>query len=168
MELLIVRHAPAGSREEFAETGQSDDVRPLTKTGVRDMQDVARGLRGILPTIDSVVTSPLVRARQTADIVAEAYDVQVVESDALRPEAEFGSFVNWVRRKSTDDVIAAVGHEPHLSGLVAYLIGDSGDAAIDLKKGGAAFLEFDGPPARGKGRLRWLITPKIATNKERD
>jgi phosphohistidine phosphatase len=162
MELLIVRHAHAGSREEFAETGQPDDLRPLTKTGVRDMKDVARGLRQILSTIDSVTTSPLVRARQTAEIVADAYDVQIVESDTLRPDAEAESFVNWARREQKDGVVAIVGHEPHLSGLVAYLIGDAGDARIDLKKGGVCLLEFDGYPERGRGTLRWLLTPSIA------
>src|SRR5690348_9283235 len=131
MELLIVRHGLAGSREEFAETGQPDELRPLTKAGIREMKAVARGLRRILPSIDSLVTSPLVRARQTAEVLAATYDVQVVESDALKPDAEFPSFVKWARHKARTGVIAAVGHEPHLSGLAAYLIGD-GDACIDL------------------------------------
>jgi phosphohistidine phosphatase len=162
MELLIVRHADAGSREEFTETGQPDELRPLTKAGVHDMKEVARGLRRIVPTIDAVVSSPLVRARQTADIVADEYRVQIVESDALRPDEEFAGFVKWARRESKGEVIAAVGHEPHLSGLVAYLIGDSGDARIDLKKSGACLLKFDGQLERGTGTLRWLLTPSIA------
>jgi len=168
MQLLIVRHAHAGSREKFAETGQPDELRPLTKAGVRDMKEVARGLRRIVPAIDSVVTSPLVRARQTADIVADEFEVEIIESDALRPDEEFADFVNWVRRETKGEIVAAVGHEPHLSGLIAYLIGDSGDARIDLKKSGAALVSFDGRPEKGKGVLRWLITPRGATNKERD
>ena len=95
MKLLIVRHAAAGSREEFAKTGQPDELRPLTKNGVQDMKEVARGLRRIVPAIDSVVTSPLVRARQTADIVAGEYGVESVESDTLQADEEFGSFVKW-------------------------------------------------------------------------
>ena len=162
MELLIIRHAHAGSHEEFAKTGQPDELRPLTKTGIHDMKEIARGLRRIVPTIDSVVTSPLVRARQTADLVADEYRVEIVESDTLRPDEEFASFVSWARRETTGDVIAAVGHEPHLSGLIAYLIGESGDAKIDLKKSGAALIEFDGRMESGRGMLRWLITPGIA------
>lgn len=162
MDLLIVRHAQAGSREEFAETGQPDDLRPLTKAGAREMKAVARGLRRIIPNIDNLVTSPLVRARQTAEIIAAAYDVPVVESDALRPEATFPSFENWARRQAKDGVVAAVGHEPHLSGLLAYLIGESGDARIDLKKAGVGLLRFDGRFERGRGTLRWLLTPNIA------
>ena len=162
MELLIVRHAHAGSREEFAATGQPDELRPLSKTGVHDIKDVARGLRRIVPTVDSVVSSPLVRARQTADIVADEYRTTVVESDALRPDAELGRFVEWARRETKGNVVAVVGHEPHLSGLIAYLIGDSGDARIDLKKSGACLLKFGGQLERGAGTLRWLLTPSIA------
>jgi len=162
MDLLIVRHGLAGSREEFAKTGQSDDLRPLTKQGVEDMKTVARGLREIVPRVDVLVTSPLARARETADIVAQTYDLQVGESDALRPDAEFEEFVNWARRQPEDSVVAAFGHEPHLSGLVAFLIGESGDARIDLKKGGSCLLKFDDLPKRGRGTLRWLLTPSIA------
>ena len=162
MELLIIRHAHAGSREEFAKSGQPDELRPLSKNGVHDMKEIARGLRRLVPTIDSVVTSPLVRARQTGDIVADEYRVEIVESDALRPEEKFESFVSWARRESTADVLAAVGHEPQLSGLIAYLIGESGEARIDLKKSGAALIEFDGRVEKARGTLRWLLTPKIA------
>jgi phosphohistidine phosphatase len=162
MDLLIVRHAHAGSREEFAKTSQPDELRPLTTKGVHDMKEVARGLRRIVPTIDLVVSSPLVRARQTADIVADEYGVEIVESATLRPDEEFESFVSWARSETTGDVIAAVGHEPHLSGLVAYLIGESGDARIDLKKSGAGLLRFEGQLKRADGTLRWLLTPSIA------
>ena len=162
MDLLIVRHGLAGSREEFAKTGQADDFRPLTTKGVQEMKAVARGLCRILPRLDSVVTSPLVRARQTADLIAAAYDLDVLESDVLRPDAEFKSFVNLARRQPKDGILAAVGHEPHLSGLVAFLIGDSGDACIDLKKGGACLVKFDGLPKSGRGTLRWLLTPSLA------
>jgi len=162
MELLIIRHAHAGSREEFAKTGQPDELRPLSKEGVHDMKEIARGLRRLVPTVDSVVTSPLVRARQTADIVADEYRVEIVESDALQPDEKFERFVSWARREKTGDLSAVVGHEPHLSGLIAYLIGESGDARVDLKKSGAALIEFEGRIERGKGTLRWLVTPKIA------
>jgi phosphohistidine phosphatase len=161
MKLLIVRHGLAGSREDFAKTGQPDDLRPLTKEGEREMKAIARGLQRIVPRIDSLVTSPLVRARQTADVLAAAYEIDPVEADDLRPEAEFPGFVDWARRQAEDDVVAAVGHEPHLSGLVAFLIGERGDACIDLKKGGACLLDFDAHPQRGRGTLRWLVTPKI-------
>ena len=162
MDLLLVRHGPAGSREEFAKTGQPDDLRPLTKPGMREMKAVARGLRRIIPSVDSIVSSPLVRARQTAEIIAAAYDTRIVESDVLRPDTEFQSFESWMRRQPSEGVVVAVGHEPHLSGLVAYLIGDHGDARIDLKKSGACLLRFDGRPKRGAGTLRWLLTPDIA------
>lgn len=157
MKLLIVRHAAAGSREEFSGTGQSDDERPLTKKGIDDMTDVARGLRRLVDRIDTLATSPLVRARQTADIVAKSFDGSAIQIDALRPETAYAKFEAWARQ-AKGDVIGAVGHEPHLSGLIAWLIGD-GKARIDLKKGGACLLEFDERPRRGAGALKWLLTP---------
>jgi len=161
MKLLIVRHGQAGDREEFAATGQPDDVRPLTKDGVREMNNVARALRRLLPQIDTLATSPLLRARQTAEAIAREYDLPIVETNALKAESPVGEFEAWARRNATGDVTAIVGHEPHLSGLVAWLIAPSGDAQVELKKAGACLLEFDALPERGAGTLRWLFTPRL-------
>ena len=161
MKLLIVRHGQAGDRDEFAATGQPDDLRPLTKEGVREMKGVAAALRRIVPAIDTLATSPLLRARQTADVLASKYEVPIIETDALRAEARYEELEGWASRAAKGDVTAIVGHEPHLSGLLAWLIGTSGDARLMLKKGGAGLLEFDALPTRGAGTLRWLLTPAV-------
>ena len=161
MKLLIVRHGQAGDRDQFAVTGQPDELRPLTKEGVREMKTVARALHRIVPTIDTLATSPLVRARQTADILAKEYDVPLVETDALEPAAAYDEFERWAAGAAKSDVVAIAGHEPHLSGLTAWLIGVSGDARLALRKGGACLLEFDDLPARGGGTLRWLLAPGV-------
>ena len=161
MKLLIVRHGQAGDREEFAATGQPDELRPLTKDGVREMKDIARALHRIVPAIDVLATSPLVRARQTAQVIASEYDLQVVETDALQVESPFQEFESWARRNAKGGVTAVVGHEPHLSGLAAWLIGTSGDARLELKKAGACLLDFDASPTRGGGTLRWLLSPGV-------
>lgn len=161
MKLLIVRHSQAGDREDFAATGQPDELRPLTKDGVREMKSVARALHRIVPAIDVLASSPLVRARQTADILSGEYGVPVVETDALAPDAPFQDSEAWARRSAKGEVIAVVGHEPHLSGLVAWFIGESGDARLTLKKGGACLLEFEATPEPGGGTLQLLLGPRV-------
>lgn len=161
MKLLIVRHGQAGDRDEFAATGQPDELRPLTRDGVREMKAVARALRRAVPTIDRIATSPLVRARETADVIAKAYGISIIDTDALRPDAPNDEFERWAKRGAAGDVTAIVGHEPHLSGLAAWLIGRSGDARLALKKGGACLMEFDALPERGGGTLRWLLAPGL-------
>lgn len=161
MKLLIVRHGKAGDRDEFAATGQPDELRPLTKDGEREMKVVARALHRIVQTIDTLASSPLTRARQTAEVISSEYDVPIVETDALRAESPFEAFETWARRGAHGETVAAVGHEPHLSGLVAWLIGPSGDAQLALKKGGACLIEFERSPTRKSGTLLWLLSPGV-------
>jgi phosphohistidine phosphatase len=161
MELLVIRHGLAGTREDFARTGESDDRRPLTEKGGKQIRRVGRGLRRIVRTVDVLASSPLLRARQTAEILSAAYAQRVIETDALRPKASYASFARWVKEAAKGDVVAIVGHEPHLSGLVAALTGESGDAKIALEKGGACLVHFDRLPQRGAGTLIWLLSPRV-------
>lgn len=155
-----MRHGPAGTREEFANTGESDDHRPLTPEGKRQFAKVARGLRRIVPRIDLLATSPLTRAHQTAEILGERFGVSLVETETLRPDAAYARFASWIKKSTTADLVAIVGHEPHLSGLTAWLIGDAA-ARIELKKGGACLVRFDRVAQRGAGTLRWLVQPSV-------
>lgn len=160
MDLLIVRHGPAGTREDFATTGQSDDLRPLTPAGVRQFTKATRGLGRIIEHVDVLATSPLVRARQTADILAAHFGVPVGETDVLQPDAPYTKFASWIKKSAHADRVVIVGHEPHLSGLAAWLIGDTA-ARLELKKGGVCLVRFDRLAQRGAGTLRWLMPPDI-------
>ena len=123
MCLLVVRHAIAMDREEFARSGKDDGERPLTKEGRDKMQKGAKGLREIVPTIDVLASSPLVRAMETAAIVAAAYDsLPVVTIDELKPEAKLAAFLRWLKSQHAEETVAIVGHEPHLSTLVSWLL----------------------------------------------
>ena len=85
MKLLVIRHGPAGDREAWATEGRDDRLRPLTPDGKKEMRQVAKGLRTLIPGIDLIATSPLVRAAQTAEIVAKQYATESVALEALAP-----------------------------------------------------------------------------------
>ena len=161
MHLLVIRHGLAGDREEFAKTGRPDDERPLTPKGRRRMRRNARGLRTLVPGLDLLATSPLVRAVQTADAVADAYDEpEPVTRDELRPESALEAVAAWLRALPADHTIAVVGHEPHLSRLVSWLLAGEDRSLVRLAKGGACLLSFEGAPARDGATLEWLLQPR--------
>ena len=90
MDLLIIRHAIAEDRDSFANSGKSDDLRPLTEDGKERMKLAAEGLRVVAPDISLLVASPLTRAQETAAIVGKEYGVEIgATTDVLRPRAAF-------------------------------------------------------------------------------
>ena len=163
MELLAIRHGVAEERETFAETGQDDSLRPLTKEGRSKMERVAKGLRRALPALDVIATSPFRRAEQTATIVAGAYgDTEVVQLAALTPDGPQRAFITWLRGRGEGDRVAIVGHDPHLPSLVSWLVtGEAIEGRFTLRKGGACLLEIDGQPRAGKATLIWSLTPSL-------
>lgn len=160
MRLLVIRHGLAGDREEFAFTGRPDSERPLTKEGRVKMKRSAAGLAKIVPELDLIATSPLVRAVQTAEVVADAFggmDLTIV--DELSPEHAPDDLLPWLRSHDPGTVIAAVGHDPHLGFLVGWLLTGRHESFVELKKGAACMLAFDDPPAAGAATLEWAMQP---------
>ena len=161
MELLIVRHAIAEDREVFAATGREDGLRPLTAEGTRKMKRTARGLREVVPNIDLLISSPFTRANETAEILRREYDLDRVETAReLEPGTALDDVATWLGQLD-QNVVAIVGHEPQLGCLVTYLVTSSERSGVELKKGGACLIEFDGKPRAGRGRLLWAIPPGI-------
>jgi phosphohistidine phosphatase len=168
VKLLVIRHAIAADRDAFATTGRDDDQRPLTSRGRRRMVRIARGLRRLVPRLAALGTSPLTRARQTADIVAGAFDVDdVLVTEVLRPGAPLADAAAWLGERARavasdarEPVLAIVGHEPHLGSLVTWLAAGIDQPGIALRKGGACLLAIDDEPARAAATLHWLLTPK--------
>lgn len=159
--LLVIRHGPAGDRDVWAKTGKDDSERPLTTEGKAKMRRAARGLRAIVPHIDILASSPYVRAHQTAKIVAGAYeglDVQLLE--ALIPDGSRSDILRWLRTAPDNATVAIAGHESDLSELIAWLLTGSAKPWLELKKGGACLIAYDGlPPARPPaGRMEWCLT----------
>jgi phosphohistidine phosphatase len=155
MQLVLIRHARAEERTLF----KRDRTRALTQDGRRRMRKAVRGLRALLPGLTQIATSPLVRARQTAEIVAAAYDgVDVVTLPALSPGTAPRALLDWLRTQPNDAVLALVGHEPDLGQLASWLLVGRPAGFVQFKKGAAALIEFAAVPAAGKGTLTWLLT----------
>jgi len=122
----------------------------------------ARGLAELGVTFDEVLTSPLVRARQTADILADAFRAspRIVEVPALEPGRSAKDAASALRNFTRRTSLALVGHEPGLGELAAWLVGLRGPLAF--KKGSVALVEVALlPPPAGSGELRWFVTPRI-------
>ncbi len=159
MDLLVVRHAVAEEREVFAETGEDDSGRPLTPAGRRKFKRGARGLQRVAPSVDLLATSALVRAVETAKILQKVYGIDsAMRLKELEPESTPAPLVRWLRAQRRAGVVAVVGHEPHLSRLIEYLLTGETHGFIDLKKGGACLLGLGDVPSAGHAGLRWLLT----------
>ena len=161
MLLVVVRHAIAEDREEFAASGQDDRLRPLTSAGARKMKRGARGLRTLVPSIDVLAASPLVRAAETAEILRVAYELEhVVKVEVLSPDAPAAEVVGWLASLDQAAVVAVVGHEPQLGILLGALIGAGDRSAVEMKKGAASLVEIE-PSQKDPGRLIWALPPKV-------
>jgi len=161
MDLLIVRHGRAGSPADFAKSGMSDDLRPLTVEGRKRMRDNAEGLKAMVGSLAAIGNSPLVRAVETAQIVAKAFGkVKVEEVPDLAPGGKRERVLKWIAQHSASATIAVVGHEPTLSALATWLVSGLDQPFFELKKGGACCVRFEDKVAAGAGELEWLMTPR--------
>lgn len=163
MLLLIVRHADAGDAEAFVKTGAPDSMRPLSAKGRKQSRIAAQALRQLVPDVSLIATSPYVRAVETHDALRAVYGkkVESATTETLEPERSPEAFARWLASYKSAEVVAAVGHEPHLSALVTWLMTGSDESRVQLKKGGACLLDFENHAAKQRGTLRWLLTPKL-------
>jgi phosphohistidine phosphatase len=157
-ELYLIRH---GLAEDRGEAWSDDTKRPLSEEGMSRLRKEARGLARLGVSLDIVLTSPLVRARQTAEIVAAAFDPRphVASADSLAPGAQYAAVVADLEKHARKTRIALVGHEPSLGELAARLVGTR--HPIQFKKGAVCRIDVDALPPAGPGSLRWFLTPKV-------
>ena len=159
MQLLLIRHAIAQEREEFARTGKEDRLRPLTNEGRKKMRQAARGLREVVPEIDLLATSPLTRAAQTAAVLDTIYGgLKEVEIEELSPEATPKELLRWLPKQKAG-TLAVVEHEPSLSIITSWLLTGNERRIIAFRKGGACLLELNGAIGAGSATLLWALTP---------
>jgi phosphohistidine phosphatase len=159
MRILLVRHGPAGKPDP--ETYPDDDLRPLTSKGRKAFKKAAKGLRAQAVDPALILTSPVLRARQTAELLAAGLGLK---EKAIRAMPELHHAVPPAKalarlaRMRLPRAVALVGHEPWLGEFLSLLIaGGTGTARAELDKGGAGLVRADSP-AKGGGVLAWLMT----------
>ena len=160
MNIYLLRHGIAVSAEETAPDGE----RPLTTKGIKRLRTGARGLRRLGLDFDAILTSPLARARQTADIVAAALGLEsrLTVVEALQPNCSVEELLASLSDYQHCKHLLLVGHEPLLSGTAAFLVTAKKTVALDiaLKKGGLCHVQIDSLPPGNPGTLRALLAPK--------
>jgi phosphohistidine phosphatase len=158
LELYLVRHGLAAER---GEDYPDDSKRPLTSAGIARLRKEAKALTTLDVDFDLIISSPLVRAKQTADTLATSMPShpEVILSDALAPAGTPAALFQELGRHMRKGRIALVGHEPSMGELAARLIGAR--TPLEFKKGGICRIDFEVFPPKGVGQLRWFVTPKM-------
>jgi phosphohistidine phosphatase len=161
MDLYVLRHGEAGKRPA---AGSKDPERSLTLTGEDEVKEIAEALVNLGLKLDFIASSPLARARQTAEIIVRKLEIKGPKFelwDELKPEGNRISLYDRLGKFKPEDSIMIVGHEPYLSDLVCDMIFDGrGKGRIVLKKAGLAKISVTSTQPRAKGELRWLLTPR--------
>jgi phosphohistidine phosphatase len=158
-ELYILRH---GIAVPHGTPGVAEDERPLTPEGEERMKQIARGLAAIDLEVDRIMTSPLPRARRTAQIVAQKLDMvdRLENCDVLRAGTDAAAIRDWLNDR-TENRLMIVGHDPAFSELVGLLVlGEVGKLPLELKKGGMAALSssaVSGP----RFQIDWIAPPRL-------
>ena len=161
MHIYVIRHAeaqPLGQKNAF-----DDERRSLTSEGRDRMRGGAKGLGALGVEPDLIMTSPLARALETAEIVAAALGVnkkEIVHTDNLKPGASADELFSEIKKCSGVEAVALVGHEPDLSGIISRILQGQGRIPVDLKKGGACCLNVTETVPTLRGSLVWLLTLK--------
>ncbi len=157
-ELYLVRHAIAAER---GPEWPDDTKRPLTERGMSRFKDEVKGLRRLDVAMDEIFTSALVRAKQTAELLAAGLEGKppVKVLDALAPGHTAASVMSGLAKVARRRRIALVGHEPELGELAAYLIGAG--RALPFKKGGVCRIDVGSLTTRRAAALVWVLPPAV-------
>lgn len=152
-QLLIVRHAPAEDSSPGGDRG-----RALTAEGRDEMAQAVAGLVRLLDPVAAIAASPLRRARETADLLASRWPKATrIELPELSPGLDREALADWVDAQASPS-LALVGHEPDLSGLIAWLIAGPAGARVHMRKGAAALLTLHGRCGPRAAELEWFMT----------
>jgi phosphohistidine phosphatase len=159
MELYIVRH---GIAQELEETPHGDDAeRALTPEGQKKTRQVAKALYALGVRPRRIGASPLARARETAEILAEPLgkDVVVECCDFLAPGGKVADLIKWLKA-APEEAVMVVGHLPDVAVMASRLLAKDARVHIAFKKSAVCCLSFSGPPAAGAAQLEWLLQPQ--------
>lgn len=159
MNLYVMRHGIA-----VAAPGpgiRSDQERPLSPKGLKRMRRAANGILALKLSFDRILTSPLLRAQQTAQVIAEVFHAEdrIAEIPELAPEGSVQKLLSSLAAYRGAKCLLLVGHQPLLGHTALFLLSGGNGVEMDLKKGGICCIEVDDLPPK-KAVLRWLLTPK--------
>lgn len=161
LEVLILRHGIAEDPSDAQHEGRDEFHRELTEEGIARTAEVCAGLATELDGLDRILSSPLVRARQTAAILLRSFpDATLDEWSALAPAGE-GPAVIAAELDDAQGRVALVGHEPDLGLLASWLLTGEDGGFIEVKKAGAILIATEGP-SRGLGELIWSLPPRVS------
>ncbi len=158
LEIYLIRHGIAANR---GEDYPDDSKRPLTSAGISRLRKEARALAAIQVDFDLIISSPLTRAKQTAEVFSQVMPSRpsITLSDSLAPAGTPSSVFQELGKHMRKSRIALVGHEPNMGELAARLMGAR--SPVEFKKGAICRIDFEVFPPKGAGQLRWFVTPKI-------
>jgi phosphohistidine phosphatase len=159
MDLYILRHGKATEKTGLV---TSDSARKLTENGIREIETISKSLKTLGVKVDYLISSPLNRAKQTADILSNdllKQKKQFLIWDELKPEIPIEQTKKKISSLDFSSILL-VGHEPHLSSLIGSIISNSTKIEILLKKGGFAHIELSSNHPKLHGVLKSLMTPK--------
>lgn len=153
MRLYFLRHGDAIESPYYHDT-----QRPLSEPGKRQIQGVARFLRGTKTAVDLILSSPLIRARETAEIIRSAFNLPaVVTTDSLLSGSSLRELFATINGQKMQDILL-VGHEPQLSSAISVLTGGDEHFRVEMKKASLAQVETPFPVKKGQAVLSWLLT----------
>jgi phosphohistidine phosphatase len=157
MQVYLLRHGIA----EDQQAGKSDAQRQLTPKGIRKLKDVLKQASTYEVAPSLILSSPLVRARQTADVAAGelAYKESILETTSLIPEASPEQVWDELRVHRDEREVMLIGHEPLFSSLYAFLL-NSPTLAVQVRKGSIGRIEIDAGSSKPRGVLRWMLVPR--------
>jgi phosphohistidine phosphatase len=160
MDLFVLRHGEAGKRSA---SGGNDAKRSLTAAGEKEITEIAESFKKIGIDFDVILTSPLKRAKQTADLVARQFKAQkkMRQLQELSPEGSKSDLYHMLSSFREGTSLLVVGHNPYLSEMISEMVTDGKYGRIDIKKGGVARIRVTNLTPKFKGELRWLITPRL-------
>lgn len=161
MRIYLIRHSNA---IDIGTEGYEDDSqRPLTEKGCSKMEQTAAALNKLGVKPDLIVSSPYIRAQQTAELLAKGlkYKKEIEQNEALIPMGEADTIIGEINEKYMVAELMLVGHEPSLSLLIGSLIAANPEMSITLKKGSVCCLAADDLRVARRASIEWLLTPKI-------
>ena len=160
-DILILRHGIAEDLRDAESEGRGEQQRRLTGEGISRTEDVCLGLHELLPRLDRILTSPLVRARQTAELLRQVFGSPALDTcEALAPGGSLDAICGMLESED-GRTVAVVGHEPDLGELCGQLLMGEPSGMVELKKAGAVLIHSD-DPGSGDGVLLWALPPRVS------